>query len=410
MERLLEYVNNHWGRVRECASSSNCRKEDPRFLCGACHEFSYCSKECGATHWEMSHKLECIGGSSSKKRGRPKRPDEITLEQFSELPKEVVMRMTEFLNGDDLKSFRQTSKAAEVSSRRAYFAKKPLTLRGTAALTWMPTRREEQLLAFTEEVRDKTGGEALFNLKRHISRIWNVKRLDLEDRDNRPLNLNYAVDNQYLEQLTLTSSVIDNFMEISKLTRLRILAVYGLGNTSLPRNIFETLNLQRLDLVECEFTELPESFCNLRNLEHLEIGDGELRVIPECIQRFTKLKILYLFKNNAGMTLPDAIFQLMQLETLFLNGMTIPALSVGFGSLINLKKLNIYGCGLQEFPDSVGRFRRLEVLNLENNALTTMPKSVLNLPRLRNVSLGDNQFEEDEVKWLEEAFPYSDPR
>lgn len=309
--------------------------------------------------------------------------------------------MTDFLNGKDLASFRQTSKASEINSRRAYFGSRILKLRGMQGMTFMPNKRMVALIPFIGGVHDYTGGEALRNLKHSLPNVWNLRELRVQDDEQRPLDLTYVSEHSNLESLDLYGSKVNNWPEILKLKKLRNLELYRLDSAQLPEEIFQLGNLEGFQLNGCAFTRFPASFCNLKNLKRLEVGNSKLEVIPECIQYFKKLKSLDLYWNSREMILPDFIYNMTQLERLFLTGMKIPMLSNKLGLLVNLTTLNIHKCGLLELPESVGQLVRLETLNIAENKLRAIPRSITNLSKLIDFEFEENPYRPSEEKWLD---------
>lgn len=63
-----------------------------------------------------------------------------------------------------------------------------------------------------------------------------------------------------------------------------------------------------------------------------------------------------------------------------------------------VKKLNLSGCGLTEFPDNIFEYQNLTKLVLSNNKIKTIPKDILTLKKLQVLDLANN-----EIKVLQSA-------
>ena len=56
-----------------------------------------------------------------------------------------------------------------------------------------------------------------------------------------------------------------------------------------------------------------------------------------------------------------------------------------------VKKLNLSGCGLTEFPDNIFEYQNLTKLVLSNNKIKTIPKDILTLKKLQVLDLANNE-------------------
>lgn len=106
-----------------------------------------------------------------------------------------------------------------------------------------------------------------------------------------------------------------------------------------------------------------------------------------------------LYKNNLYGEVPTAIENLLQLDTLFLDGNDIYKIPEEIGSLSKLKYLglrayskNFTGRRISILPNSIGKLSNLEKLDVANQNLTGLPQSVENLKKLKSLDLSDNLF------------------
>ena len=85
--------------------------------------------------------------------------------------------------------------------------------------------------------------------------------------------------------------------EITKLTNLTELYLYGNRLTSFPPEITKLTKLTRLDLSDNQLTSLPPEITKLTNLIWLELSDNRLTSLPPKITKLTKLTRLDLCGN-----------------------------------------------------------------------------------------------------------------
>ena len=183
----------------------------------------------------------------------------------------------------------------------------------------------------------------------------------------------------------LTKQSIEILRSMKNLKKL----VLGLNEySSLPEELFELTNLTELDLsFNYGLSTISESIGKLINLEKLEIANCELIKIPESIGKLKKLKYLDLNRNNYWI-LDDEWSEDVEY--------IIPA---SIGNLENLEVLDLSGSGNRQFlgkmilPDSIGKLRNLKKLNLSNNYLTYLPDSFDHLLNLEELYLDKNNFD-----------------
>ena len=101
------------------------------------------------------------------------------------------------------------------------------------------------------------------------------------------------------------------------------------------------------------------------------------------------LKVLNLSRNQLK-SLPEHLFNCLQLVELDLSFNRISRLSRSIGKMINLKKLSLSNNCLGEIPQDIGQCSRLEVLNLSNNCIYTIPAEFSYLESVKTVLLEGN--------------------
>lgn len=86
-------------------------------------------------------------------------------------------------------------------------------------------------------------------------------------------------------------------------------------------------------------------------------------------------------------SLPEEIFDLVELEQIFLRNNSLSKLPA---EISHLKQLHLHSNVLTHLPEELDELHALEILNLPNNMLTGIPDSISNLRRLRHLDLSSN--------------------
>ncbi|MBA7671768.1 hypothetical protein ES703_79931 [subsurface metagenome] len=118
----------------------------------------------------------------------------------------------------------------------------------------------------------------------------------------------------------------------------------------------------------------------------IAINNGRLKELPDQIFQLTKLKSLYLNKNKIK-TLPDSMGNLRELKILFLSNNNLEHLPSTIGNLVSLKQLFLMNNPLQKIPEKIGNLKSLISLDLGLIANISLPESLLNVKSLKDVNL-----------------------
>ncbi|NJL15689.1 MAG: leucine-rich repeat domain-containing protein [Microscillaceae bacterium] len=180
--------------------------------------------------------------------------------------------------------------------------------------------------------------------------------------------------------------------EIAQMTNLQKLVLYGNALRQIPPFLGQLRKLRYLDLYDNALDALPTEFGLLQNLVYLDLGDNRLREFPEVLGQLPDLQHLYLYGNRLK-ALPEALGQLSGLRTLRLGG--------GFRFLGG-------GNRLRQLPEGLGQLQDLEELYLPDNLLKKLPLTFTNLDALRWLDLGHNRFRHIplEIKELSDNLRY----
>lgn len=131
-----------------------------------------------------------------------------------------------------------------------------------------------------------------------------------------------------------------------------------------------------LDLAHCELNSLPSEIGELTNLQRLYLMDNNLKALPKEVGLLSNLRTLDLRHNQLG-TLPSEIGKLVNLRNLYLRSNQLTTLVPEIGDLRNLKDLLLRDNKLSSLPAEIGRLTKLEVMTLEDNPLNSPPPEIM---------------------------------
>lgn len=170
-----------------------------------------------------------------------------------------------------------------------------------------------------------------------------------------------------------------------------------------------------LDLHGLGLRSVPQSLFNLVQLEELYLSLNELAELPESLAELSHLRELYLSMNEIS-NLPEAIGSLGQLQVLDLSNNRLSVLPRSVAGLLQLRSLNLSANRIAELPSAVLGLQNLRELNLTDNCLEELPADARQLSRLNGLFLHGNPHLEllsealgprDEDVWRNHAVPLS---
>ncbi|KAL3371073.1 hypothetical protein AABB24_007883 [Solanum stoloniferum] len=170
---------------------------------------------------------------------------------------------------------------------------------------------------------------------------------------------------------------------------------------SLPSSICKSKGLVKLSVSFCSKLEsLPEEIGDLENLEKLDASYTLISRFPSSIVRLNKLKSLSFRKGKSEdrvyFVFPLVNKGLLSLEDLDLSYCNIidGRLPEDIGSLSSLEELNLCGNKFEHLPQSISELGALRSLNLYNcKRLTQLPEDIGCLSSLKELCLEGNNFE-----------------
>lgn len=172
------------------------------------------------------------------------------------------------------------------------------------------------------------------------------------------------------------------------------------GLRSIPTEIQEMPNLQKLELWNNKITSIPDDFFrSLTALERLNLGRNRFQSIPSEIEELTSLTILEL-QENAIDFVPPGIGNLKGLISLDLSENRISSLPGTVEQLTALKTLCLDGNLFHTFPAVICHLTALDELVLGSNNFSSVPEGIKKLTALELCSLSDNRI--DSIPSLEE--------
>ncbi|OLY64971.1 hypothetical protein BWD12_18470 [Leptospira santarosai serovar Bananal] len=151
-------------------------------------------------------------------------------------------------------------------------------------------------------------------------------------------------------------------------------------------------------------TTLPKEIGNLQNLQKLNLNNNPLTTLPKEIGKLQNLQQLFL-GGNQFTTLPKEIGNLQNLQKLDLYYNKLTTLPKEIGNLQNLQKLDLYNNQLTTLPKEIGNLQSLESLDLSYNDLTTLPEEIGKLQKLQELDLGDNPSLIDQKEKIQKLLP-----
>jgi hypothetical protein len=180
--------------------------------------------------------------------------------------------------------------------------------------------------------------------------------------------------------------------------------------TRLPNEALEllgsTLDLEILQLENCNLFSLPDIIFEMRNLKCLNVSHNNISSLSGKIGNLSKLEKLNLVSNKLTV-LPDELFSLINLKSLFMGnfkfcglicvccdyigqkttGNDIPYISRNIQKLQKLETLMISSMGLKALPVELGNIPSLLSIYCAHNDIYHIPDKILALPNLKNNGL-----------------------
>ncbi|OUM62718.1 carbohydrate-binding module family 18 protein [Piromyces sp. E2] len=136
-----------------------------------------------------------------------------------------------------------------------------------------------------------------------------------------------------LEKLTIVNCLVDDeklyfdsFKNLKNL--LELIFTYDIyvieDNVKLlkeiPDSFYSLEKLQKLDISSQKITTISDKIVNIKNLKTLNLPNNKISNIPEVLSKLENLEYINLASNEIYDELPESLYNLTKLETLYLNG------------------------------------------------------------------------------------------
>src|SRR6266487_1297859 len=151
--------------------------------------------------------------------------------------------------------------------------------------------------------------------------------------------------------------------------------------------------LIKLGLSGLALTQLPPELWQLTNLQELYLENNQLSQLPPEIGQLTNLQTLVIHHNQLSQ-LPLELGQLTNLQRLDLDNNQLSQLPAEIGQLSNLQKLYLDNNQLSQLPAEVGQLTTLHKLSFTNNQLSLLPPELWQLTNLQKLWLDNNLLDE----------------
>lgn len=155
-------------------------------------------------------------------------------------------------------------------------------------------------------------------------------------------------------------------------------------------SLFALDSLNLLNISDTALQQLPNEISNLTNLQTLLLYGNEIETVPDTITALEKLKVLDLSRNKLE-SISRGIADLTNLTTLNLSNNALTA----FPSLncsAKLTVIDLSGNQLSEFPDiCYENNSHLAEINFKDNSIATIPHEIELLASLKHLNLVNNK-------------------
>ncbi|CAM6015990.1 unnamed protein product, partial [Sphagnum balticum] len=187
-------------------------------------------------------------------------------------------------------------------------------------------------------------------------------------------------------------TIMENFIQRQNLNNVKWLCLQKCMIPKLPNNLFYCLQLQVLDLAQCQsLEEIPSSIGQLNALQELHLSScSKLQELPSSIGQLNALQELDLSWCSKLQELPSSIGQLNALQKLDLSMCSkLQEVPSSIGQLNALQKLHLSWCStLKELPSSIGQLNALQKLHLNGcSSLKELPSSIGQLNAFKEFDL-----------------------
>jgi Leucine-rich repeat (LRR) protein len=130
--------------------------------------------------------------------------------------------------------------------------------------------------------------------------------------------------------------------------------------------------------------------CKRAQTTELCLNELNLTTLPDVFGSLSQLRVLDIEKNCLE-SLPESIGRLQNLERLLVGDNHLKSLPESIGALENLEWLTVGDNHLKSLPESIGQLKNLKGLNVAANQLESLPDSIGSLKKLEHLSIWGNK-------------------
>lgn len=184
---------------------------------------------------------------------------------------------------------------------------------------------------------------------------------------------------------TFSISLIDSYLYPKSLVKLKTNIFFN--------KIFTLLNsipeVSELRIPFLKLTEWPleQTYNFYNNILHLDLRGNDIKCFS-FLEDFPNLKKLNIGANQLN-RIPEEVYSLKQLETLFAYKNQITEIPCELASLTSLKHLTLYRNLINEIPESIRNCKALQVLNIGGNPLLYISDRLKELTQLKKLVLSN---------------------
>ena len=148
-------------------------------------------------------------------------------------------------------------------------------------------------------------------------------------------------------------------------------------------------HLASLDLSCLLITSLPEQLFDLTELENLYLAGSLIETLTDNISSLNSLKTLDLYRNNISLISPN-IGLLSRLQYLDLDSNQLSSLPSEINKLSDLGYLCLSRNSLNQLPSDFGNLTNLQYLSISHNKIYKLPSKFSNLTNLQELHCSNN--------------------
>lgn len=159
-------------------------------------------------------------------------------------------------------------------------------------------------------------------------------------------------------------------LDIIKMKNLRNLICKDnlLGDSSLPKDLCNAVQLESIHLSGNVFTQFPFQLLEIKSLREIYLGSNKIQFLPRNYENLQRLEVLYLGGNRIK-SIPEELSQLKNLTSLNLSNNNITSLPCQLAKLKKIRNLALHANNLTTLPIELVMLMNLNELSLRNNPL-----------------------------------------